>query len=59
MRTSIPTFPQDVGEVVRTSSPAPLTLEWLPAHRDVFAEAVAARVRAPLDYVRPNISAVH
>ncbi|MFL5845486.1 MAG: class I SAM-dependent methyltransferase [Solirubrobacteraceae bacterium] len=52
-----PTDPEDLGEFVRTSI--------LPAHlarlsedrREPFAAAVLARVSAPLDYVRLNVSA--
>jgi trans-aconitate 2-methyltransferase len=53
-----PTNPRDVDAFVRTSILA-AHLERLPeAHRERFAEAVLARVRAPLDYVRLNVSAV-
>jgi trans-aconitate 2-methyltransferase len=53
-----PTFPEDVGEFVRTSILA-AHLERLPAERrEAFARSVLARVRAPLDYVRLNVSAV-
>jgi len=53
-----PTFPDDVGEFVRTSILAAHLERLSPAHRDAFAQAVAERVRPPLDYVRLNISAV-
>lgn len=53
-----PTFPDDVGEFVRTSILAAHMERLLPAQREAFAQAVAERVRPPLDYVRLNISAV-
>jgi trans-aconitate 2-methyltransferase len=53
-----PTFPDDVDEFVRTSILAAHMARASPARRDAFAQAVAQRVRAPLDYVRLNISAV-
>jgi trans-aconitate 2-methyltransferase len=53
-----PTFPDDVGEFVRTSILAAHIERACPAHRDAFAQAVAERVGPPLDYVRLNISAV-
>ena len=53
-----PTFPDDVGEFVRTSILAAHLERLPPAHRDAFAAAVTERVRPPLDYVRLNISAV-
>ncbi len=53
-----PTYPEDIGGFVRTSILA-AHLERLPAaRRETFAQAVLERVRAPLDYVRLNISAV-
>jgi trans-aconitate 2-methyltransferase len=52
-----PTYPDDVGAFVRTSILA-AHLERLPEHRRAsFADAVIARVRLPLDYVRLNVSA--
>lgn len=52
-----PTYPDDVGDFVRTSI-LPAQLARLPAEqREQFAAAVAARVSLPLDYVRLNISA--
>lgn len=52
-----PTEPDDLGAFVR-SSILPAHLERLPdASREPFAAAVLERVRAPLDYVRLNISA--
>jgi trans-aconitate 2-methyltransferase len=53
-----PTFPDDVGEFVRTSILAAHLERLSPVRRDAFARAVAERVRPPLDYVRLNISAV-
>jgi len=53
-----PTFPDDVGEFVRTSILAAHLERLSPARREAFAQAVAERVRSPLDYVRLNISAV-
>lgn len=50
-------FPEDVGEFVRTSILAAHLERLSPAHRDAFAQAVAERVRLPLDYVRLNVSA--
>ena len=53
-----PTRPEDVDAFVRTSI-LPAHLARLPAERrEAFAAAVVARVRAPLDYVRLNVSAV-
>jgi trans-aconitate 2-methyltransferase len=53
-----PTHPQDLDAFVRASI-LPAHLARLPAERrDQFAAAVVARVRAPLDYVRLNVSAV-
>jgi trans-aconitate 2-methyltransferase len=53
-----PTYPDDVGAFVRTSILA-AHLERLSGPRgERFADAVVARVRLPLDYVRLNISAV-
>ncbi len=52
-----PTSPEDLGAFVRTSILA-AHLERLPdERREPFAAAVLARVHAPLDYVRLNISA--
>jgi trans-aconitate 2-methyltransferase len=52
-----PASPQDVGAFVRTSI-LPAHLARLPAQRrEQFADAVMARVRLPLDYVRLNVSA--
>ncbi len=53
-----PTFPDDVGEFVRTSILAAHLQRLASARRDAFARAVAERVRLPLDYVRLNVSAV-
>lgn len=53
-----PTFPDDLGEFVRTSILAAHLERLSPARREVFAQAVTERVRPPLDYVRLNISAV-
>lgn len=53
-----PTFPDDVGEFVRTSILAAHMEQASPAHRDAFADAVTERVRPPLDYVRLNVSAI-
>jgi trans-aconitate 2-methyltransferase len=53
-----PTYPRDIGVFVRTSI-LPAHLARLPEERrGAFADAVVARVRAPLDYVRLNASAV-
>lgn len=53
-----PTDPRDLSTFLRTSI-LPAHLARLPAHRrERFAEAVTARVRLPLDYVRLNVSAV-
>ncbi len=53
-----PTYPEDVGEFVRTSILA-AHLERLPAERrEAFARAVVERVSPPLDYVRLNVSAL-
>ena len=53
-----PTDPEDLGAFVRTSI-LPAHLARLPEdRREAFAEAVLAGVRAPLDYVRLNVSAV-
>jgi trans-aconitate 2-methyltransferase len=55
--TERPTVPDDVEEFVRTSI-LPAHLARLPEDRRApFAEAVGARVRLPLDYVRLNVSA--
>jgi trans-aconitate 2-methyltransferase len=53
-----PTYPDDVGEFVRTSILAAHLQRLAPARRDAFARAVTERVRPPLDYVRLNVSAV-
>lgn len=54
-----PTFPPDVTEFVRTSI-LPAHLARLPEdRREPFAAAVGAKVEAPLDYVRLNVSAVY
>jgi trans-aconitate 2-methyltransferase len=56
--TERPTRPDDVAEFVRTSI-LPAHLARLPEERRrPFADAVGARVRLPLDYVRLNVSAV-
>ena len=56
--TERPTHPGNVEEFVRTSI-LPAHLARLPEERrQPFAEAVGARVRLPLDYVRLNVSAV-
>jgi trans-aconitate 2-methyltransferase len=53
-----PTCPEDLAAFVRTSILA-AHLERLPEERrEPFTAAVLARVRAPLDYVRLNVSAV-
>ncbi|HEV3046575.1 MAG TPA: class I SAM-dependent methyltransferase [Solirubrobacteraceae bacterium] len=53
-----PADPEDLGTFVRTSI-LPAHLAELPEERrQPFAAAVLARVRAPLDYVRLNVSAV-
>lgn len=53
-----PTCPEDLDAFVRTSILA-AHLERLPdERREPFAASVLARVHAPLDYVRLNISAV-
>jgi trans-aconitate 2-methyltransferase len=53
-----PTYPQDVGQFVRTSILA-AHLDRLPEERrEPFAAAVLAGVRPPLDYVRLNVSAI-
>ncbi len=55
--TERPTYPGNVEEFVRTSI-LPAHLARLPEERrQPFAEAVGARVRSPLDYVRLNVSA--
>jgi trans-aconitate 2-methyltransferase len=52
-----PTYPSDVSAFVRTSILA-AHLERLPEQRRAaFADAVIARLRLPLDYVRLNVSA--
>ncbi len=53
-----PTYPENVGEFVRTSI-LPAHLARLPVElREPFAAAVVESVRLPLDYVRLNASAV-
>jgi trans-aconitate 2-methyltransferase len=52
-----PTEPQDPPAFIRTSILAAHLERLAPARREPFAEAVAAGVRLPLDYVRLNISA--
>jgi trans-aconitate 2-methyltransferase len=53
-----PTYPEDISAFVRTSILA-AHLERLPEHeRERFADAVLAQVKAPLHYVRLNVSAV-
>ncbi len=53
-----PAQPDDAAEFVRTSI-LPAHLDRLPADRHrAFADAVSARVKLPLDYVRLNVSAV-
>ena len=52
-----PTVPEDPAAFIRTSILA-AHLERLPVERrEPFADAVAAEVRLPLDYVRLNVSA--
>lgn len=53
-----PTQPEDLGTFVRTSILAAHLERLEPERRDAFCEAVLARVRPPLDYVRLNVSAV-
>lgn len=53
-----PTCPEDVDAFVRTSILAAHLERLSEERREPFAAAVLARVRAPLDYVRLNISAV-
>jgi trans-aconitate 2-methyltransferase len=56
--TPKPTEPDDLPAFVRTSI-LPAHLARLPEdRREAFATAVVERVRAPLDYVRLNVSAV-
>jgi hypothetical protein len=53
-----PTEPEDLATFVRTSI-LPAHLARLPdERREAFTQAVLAGVRAPLDYVRLNVSAV-
>lgn len=53
-----PTYPDDLGEFVRTSI-LPAHIARLPApDAERFASAVVDRLEAPLDYVRLNVSAV-
>jgi trans-aconitate 2-methyltransferase len=53
-----PTHPQDVDAFVRTSILAAHLERLPPERRELFAAAVVADVRLPLDYVRLNVSAV-
>ncbi|HXW58582.1 MAG TPA: class I SAM-dependent methyltransferase [Solirubrobacteraceae bacterium] len=53
-----PTFPDELGEFVRTSILAAHIERSFPAHREALVRAVTEQVRPPLDYVRLNISAV-
>ena len=56
--TEKPTDPDDLGAFVRASI-LPAHLARVPEdRREAFADAVLAGVRAPLDYVRLNVSAV-
>ncbi len=53
-----PTYPENVGEFIRTSI-LPAHLARLPKdRRETFAAAVVAGVKLPLDYVRLNASAI-
>jgi trans-aconitate 2-methyltransferase len=52
-----PTEPPDLDAFVRTSILAAHFERLDPARREPFAQAVLARVRTPLDYVRLNVSA--
>jgi trans-aconitate 2-methyltransferase len=52
-----PTEPADLEAFVRTSILAAHFARLAPDRRELFAVAVLARVRLPLDYVRLNISA--
>ncbi len=52
-----PTEPEDPAAFIRTSILAAHLERLAPEQRDAFADAVAERVRLPLDYVRLNISA--
>lgn len=52
-----PTYPDDVEAFVRTSILAAHLERLPPERREPFAQAVLARVRVPLDYVRLNVSA--
>jgi trans-aconitate 2-methyltransferase len=53
-----PTEPDDLAAFVRTSILAAHLERLAPERREPFVAAVTARVRAPLDYVRLNVSAV-
>lgn len=53
-----PTFPEDLGEFVRSSILAAHLERCSTAHREAFARAVERQLRPPLDYVRLNVSAV-
>ena len=53
-----PTYPDDVVAFVRTSILTAHLQRLEPERRESFCEAVLARVSAPLDYVRLNISAL-
>jgi trans-aconitate 2-methyltransferase len=52
-----PTEPPDPSAFIRTSILAAHLERLPPERREPFAEAVAANVRLPLDYVRLNVSA--
>jgi trans-aconitate 2-methyltransferase len=53
-----PTYPDDLAGFVRTSILAAHLERLAPERRDRFCAAVLARVSAPLDYVRLNVSAL-
>ena len=53
-----PTYPQDVGQFVRTSILAAHLARLPEQRREQFATAVVAGVRLPLDHVRLNVSAL-
>jgi trans-aconitate 2-methyltransferase len=53
-----PTYPEDIGPFVRTSILAAHLARLPEDRRDAFVTAVLGGVRAPLDYVRLNVSAV-
>jgi trans-aconitate 2-methyltransferase len=53
-----PTHPDDLDVFVRTSILAAHLQRLHEARREEFAQAVVARVRLPLEYVRLNVSAV-